>query len=537
MHALPELHWKPMRSMIALVSCGLIFGQMRSRTAAGYESIRANRMKADLTFLSSPELEGRLSLQRGSDIAIQWIASEFAKAGIKPVIQKTPLIEFRMDAQASGLTVKTSGKTQTYHAPSATGAFPRDVMLTAPVVFAGFGITAPELKYDDYAGLDVHGKIVLIFDHEPQETDAKSIFNGKGSTRYAGSFVKTLNAQNHGAAAVLMVSEPDRKHPSNQERLARIRGVNERARIPNQVLEVSELEIPLVNISDRIADELLGGQAKALQKSIDDTLKPASRALAGVTAEVKLIVAEKRKASSANVLGVIEGSDPKLKSETIVFTAHYDHDGLAPNGIYSGADDDGSGTVGVIALAQAFARNEIKPRRSLLFAVFAAEERGLLGSYYYVAHPLRPLAATRAVINFDMIGRNEAESPQTVGLLQIAKDTSNELNLIGANYSPDYVEAVENANLSIGLKLNYKWDEEPALNIYFRSDHYPFALHDVPALWWFTGFHPDYHQTSDTVEKINFDKMEKIVRLAFLTGFQFADDPNAPRFRPIANAP
>ena len=441
-----------------------------------------------------------------------------------------------MDAQSSGLTVKTSARTQTYRSPDATAAFPQDVNISAPVVFAGFGITAPELNYDDYAGIDARGKIVLIFDHEPQETDAKSIFNGKGSTRYAGSYAKTLNAQKHGAVAVLMVSEPNRKHPSNQERLARIRSANERGRIPNQVLEVSELRIPLVGINDQIADELLGGQAKALQKSIDDTLKPASRALAGVSADVKLTVAEKRKAASANVLGVIEGSDPKLKAETIVFAAHYDHDGLAPNGVYAGADDDGSGTVGVIALAQAFAKNEIKPRRSLLFAIFAAEERGLLGSYYYVAHPLRPLAGTRAVINFDMIGRNETESQQTTGLLQIAKDTSNELNLIGANYSLDYKEVVENANLSIGLKLNYKWDEEPALNIYFRSDHYPFALHDVPALWWFTGFHPDYHKTTDTVEKINFEKMEKIVRLAFLAGFRFADDPNAPKFQAIAKA-
>jgi len=493
-------------------------------------------MKADLTFLSSPELEGRLSLQRGSEVAIQWVASEFAKAGIKPIIQKVPLIEFRMDGQASGLTVKANGKTSTYHAPNASGSFPQDVNLSAPVVFAGFGITAPELKYDDYAGLDVRGKIVLIFDHEPQETDAKSIFNGKGSTRYAGSFVKTLNAQKHGAAAVLMVSEPNRKHPSNQERLARIRGVNERARISNQVLEISELKIPMISIDDKVAEELLGGQGKALQKSIDDTLTPASRVLTGVSADVVLKVAEKRKATTSNVLGVIEGSDPKLKAETILFGAHYDHDGLAPKGVYAGADDDGSGTVGVIALANAFSKNEVKPKRSIVFAVFAAEERGLLGSYYYVSHPLRPIAGTRAVINFDMIGRNETESPQTKGLLQIAKDTSNELNLIGANYSPDYKAAVEAVNQSVGLKLNYKWDEEPALNIYFRSDHYPFALHDVPALWWFTGFHPDYHQTTDTVEKINFEKMEKIVRLAYLTGFQFAGETTPPKFRAIAKA-
>ena len=143
---------------------------------------------------------------------------------------------------------------------------------------------------------------------------------------------------------------------------------------------------------------------------------------------------------------------------------HYDHDGPANNGdIFHGADDNGSGTVGVVDLARAFARNPARPRRTPLFAVFAAEERGLLGSYYYVQHPLRPLDTTRAVINFDMIGRNEAPSEQTKGLIEIAPDTSNELNLVGMKYSPEYRAAVEKANEMAGLKLNYKWDEEAAL--------------------------------------------------------------------------
>ena len=134
--------------------------------------------------------------------------------------------------------------------------------------------------------------------------------------------------------------------------------------------------------------------------------------------------------------------------------------------------------------------------------VRAAEERGLLGSYYYAAHPLRPLTTTRAVINFDMIGRNETPSAQTEGLMQIDKDTSNELNLIGTINSPDYREVVEAANRRVGLRLSYKWDQDAALNIFQRSDQFPFALHDIPAVWWFTAFHPDYHQATDTLEKI-----------------------------------
>jgi Zn-dependent M28 family amino/carboxypeptidase len=230
------------------------------------------------------------------------------------------------------------------------------------------------------------------------------------------------------------------------------------------------------------------------------------------------------------VVGLLEGSDPKLKSETIVFGGHFDHEGVWDGKAYPGADDNGSGTVGVIELARAFARNPEKPKRTLVFAVFAAEERGLLGSYFYAANPARPFAGIRAVINFDMIGRNEAPSQQTEGLTEIAPDTANELGLIGTINSPDYRAAVERENERVGLRLTYKWDQDSALNVFQRSDQFPFAIRDVPAVWWFTGFHPDYHQPTDTVEKINFEKMRKILQLAYLTGWSFADAAAPPRY-------
>ncbi len=510
-----------------------------SDLSEGLSAIRESNLQADLKFLSSGEMEGRLSLQRGSEVAIKWLESEFQKAGLKPAgsngsyLQPVPLIEYRTDRAASGLTIHKGEKSQTYRSPEASGSFVSDISATGPIVFAGFGITAPELNYDDYAQINAHGKVVLIFDHEPQETDPKSIFNGRGNTRYAGAYMKAITAQQHGAVAVLVAGEPNRKHLSSQERLARVRGPNLRARIASQGLEDSLIRIPVYTIDDQILSELLGGQQKQLQAAIDATLKPQSHELRGFTADLNLVNSDRRRATSYNVLGLLPGADPALSEETVVFSAHYDHDGPAPNGeVYYGADDNGSGSVGVVELARAFAKNPVKPRRSILFAIFAAEERGLLGSYYYVAHPTRPLDTTRAVINFDMIGRNETPSEQTKGLIDIASDTSNELNLVGANYSPDYRAIIERANRLVGLKLNSKWDEEPALNVFFRSDHYPFALHGIPALWWFTGFHPDYHQTTDTAEKINYPKMVKILKLAFLTGFDLAGMSEPPRFRP-----
>jgi hypothetical protein len=496
------------------------------------QSISVDRMRADLQFLSSDALEGRLSLHRGSEVAIQWIASEFAKAGLKPAagnsfLQEFGLIEFRNDRNESCVMIGSRRE-------PATSLFPNSIKVRAPVVFAGYGITAPEFHYDDYTGLDARGKIALVFEHEPQEDDPRSVFNGTGNTRHASAHVKILNAQRHGAVAVLLASEPNRKHLTNAERSARIPGSQDRSRrVASQAIDDGELKIPLVSISDAAAADLLrasGRTPSELQSSIDRDLKPQSMPLSGAPAEIRLVIAERRRAITANLVGVLEGSDPELKKETIVFSAHYDHDGASETAVFHGADDNGSGTVGVVELARAFAASAVRPKRSLLFAIFAAEERGLLGSYYYAAHPVRPLDTTRAVINFDMIGRNETPSLQTEGLMQIDQDTTNELNLIGTINSPDYREIVEAANRRVGLLLNYKWDRDAALNIFQRSDQFPLSLHDIPAVWWFTGFHPDYHQASDTVEKINFGKMEKIVRLAYLTGQALADSKSVPQF-------
>jgi hypothetical protein len=511
-----------------------------ARLEPGLDAIKAANLRADLTFLSSDALEGRMSLERGSEVALQWIAAEFAKAGLRPAaadsyLQPVPLVEYKMDRDQTFLKLRAHGTEQTFHAPDATGNYPNDGVYQGRVVFAGFGITAPELRYDDYSGIDARGKIVLVFNHEPQEDDANSIFNGKGNTRYANARAKMTIAQQHGAVALLIA--PDPNHKPGRERgpldASGAGGANLRTPRPTQAI-ADEDSIPVFNVNAAIAEQLLaatGQTPSELQTSIDSTLKPASAPLGDDESELHIATASRKRALSYNVAGIVEGSDPQLRNETVLFSGHYDHDGLRIDGaVYHGADDNGSGTVGVVALARSFALNPAKPKRSLLFIVFAAEERGLLGSYYYAAHPLRPLATTRAQINFDMIGRDEKDSAQTRGLIAIASDTSNEVNIVGTKYSPDYRAAVEKENERVGLRLNYKWDDDTVLNVLFRSDQYPLLMHDIPAMWWFTGFHPDYHQVTDTAEKINYMKIEKILKLAYLTGFDFADAANPPKF-------
>jgi hypothetical protein len=509
------------------------------KIAPGYKQITEADLKANLAFLASDALQGRMSLQPGDDAAAQWIASEFAKDGLKPsapgsYLQPVPLIEYRADRAHSYVALTRAGAEKQWKFPDAYGSFPRDVDVTGNAIFAGFGITAPELKYDDYAGIDANGKVVLIFDHEPQETDSRSIFNGTGNTRYATSRVKVLNAQRHGAIGVLIVAEPNRKHPSNQERVARIGGTSTRALpLPSQALADDELHTPSAVISDALARELLstaGASPSDLQTAIDRDLKPQSRALPDTSVSIHFRNLSTRSGTSYNAAALLEGSDPNLKAETILISAHHDHDGMSLDQIWHGADDNGSGSVGVVELAHAFAVNPEKPKRSIFFVVFAAEERGLLGAFYMTAHPLRPLETTRAMINFDMIGRDETPSNQTNGLIEIPADTTNRLNLIGATYSPDYNRTVQNENQYIGLTLDYRFDHESALNIFFRSDQFPFVLHNVPAFWWFTGFHPDYHQTTDTADKVDYVKMAKILRLAYLSAWQFAEERTPPRF-------
>jgi Zn-dependent M28 family amino/carboxypeptidase len=223
--------------------------------------------------------------------------------------------------------------------------------------------------------------------------------------------------------------------------------------------------------------------------------------------------------TTENVVGFLEGSDPTLKQEVVVFTAHYDHMGLAANGsIYFGADDDGSGTVTVIELAQAFATNPVRPKRSLVFMTVVGEEKGLWGSEWYVKHPIIPLEKTAANLNTDMIGRmdkkyDELKNPNYVYVIGSDK-ISTQLDSL--------LKRANKESENIVLDYTYNDDKDPN-RFYQRSDHYNFAKNGVPIVFFFTGVHDDYHQVTDTVDKILFDRMERIVRLIYYTGWKVAN--------------
>jgi hypothetical protein len=498
------------------------------------------RLRADLGFLTSDPLAGRLSLTPQADIAALYLATEFRKAGLQPAngdsyVQPFPLVAYRGDPKARRLAVANNGRAKQFPGTEFTGSFYREAHIQAPLVFAGYGITAPEHRYDDYAGLDVTGKIVLMFDHEPQEDDPRSVFAGTGQTLHWGRTTKMRNAQRHGAVAVLIASEPLRKHAGlvgTNPRPSGGTGQPLRASAPSQSLD-DPTQIPVFSVSDAALADLLAAAGRTpaeLQQAIEAKLAPQSRPLGDTTVTLDTANAEERRGTSLNAIAVLEGSDPALRSETVLLTAHYDHLGLQNGRVYPGANDNASGSVAVLELARRFAQAGARPKRTLVFAIFGSEEELMLGSYYYVQHPLRPLDRTRAVLNLDMIGRNEAHIPQSEGVIEIPADTSNSMNLIGGFYSPDLVATLRRANRTAGLTLDTKFDRDHTLNTLFRCDHLPFLLAGVPAVWIFGGFHPGYHEPIDTMDRLNYAKMAKAIELAHRAASEVADAATPPRF-------
>jgi Peptidase family M28 len=499
-------------------------------TAPAADQVSRERMRADLEFLCSPPLEGRASLSRGADAAAWFLAAEMRKIGLQPVadggfLQRFDLVPLRLDRERSSIQILRNGGEETF-APGAV-FLPepgRQVDLTLDVAFAGFGVTAPELGYDDYAGLDVAGKAVLVFDHEPQEDVAKSVFNGTGFTLHANTWTKTQNAERHGAAAVLVVTEPLNSHRSAER-------PPERANAPAQALARSELRIPRFSVSSEAAAALLqttGRSAAEWQAAIERVPSPASRPLPGVRLRLRAANHDAAPQSSSNVAGLLTGTDPALRDETILVTSHYDHLGVQNGRLYPGANDNASGVVAMLEVARLIAARPLP--RSVLFVSFGSEEQLMLGSYHYVAQPLRPLEKTVAVLNLDMMGRNEEHTSESRGSYELTAAASNQLNLVGAAFSSDLETVLRREAPDAGLALSTKFDRDSSMRALFRCDHLPFLQKGIPAVWLFGGFHPGYHEPVDTVDRLDFDKMTRVVSLTVAAVRNLAAARSAPRF-------
>jgi Zn-dependent M28 family amino/carboxypeptidase len=296
------------------------------------------------------------------------------------------------------------------------------------------------------------------------------------------------------------------------------------------------IRIPVVQISPALAEQILGRELGALAK---EAALGSARASAASEVTVDITTSLNRTiVSDRSVVAKIEGSDPTLKNEAVLISAHYDHNGASGAQIFSGADDNGSGTVAVLDIAEAYAiaaQQGRRPRRTILFAIWGSEERccgPLLGSWAWIEHPLWPLDKTVAALNMDMIGRSE-EVPEGGGQrfrglkVQTAASNANSVHVMGYSFSPDLTAAIRNANRNIDLTLRMDYDNN-ASNLLRRSDQWPFLQRGIPAVFLHTGLHPDYHTTSDRPERIDYPKMERIARLVYQASWDLAQKDSRP---------
>lgn len=529
----------------------LLAGARAAQSPAPFsETIRLEDLRADLFFLAGDGFRGRLVGTPENALAADWVRSRFERAGLRPgapdgsFVQPTHLMVASL-AEGNVLDVTRAERPRQAWRPMYDfypQRFTANATATALVAYAGFGITAPALNHDDYRDR-VRGRIALILEHEPGEREPKSAFDGLVSSEPAVAIRKALAAQAAGAVGVLMVTDVH-NHPSPQNFEASARGFwpPTPPRIDRFTLAswADQVRIPVAQISPAAAESLVSASGRSLTE-----LSRAAEAAGGIEAvwlnDVSVTLTtrvDRHVVPDRNVLALLEGSDPVLKQDVVIVSAHYDHEGADGSTVYNGADDNGSGTVALVSIADAFARAAAtgqRPRRSVLFAAWGSEERGpLLGAWAYTETPTIPLAQTVAVLNMDMIGRDEevevGGGGRFAGLeIQTGESNRNAVNLLGYSRHPQLSGLVERLNAAgARLDLRLRYDNNSS-NLLRRSDQWPFLQKGVPALWFHTGLHPDYHTAYDRPEKINYRKMTAIARLVHQTAWTLATQEARPR--------
>ncbi|KAA9331493.1 M28 family peptidase [Hymenobacter busanensis] len=492
-------------------------------------TITQEDLRQHLSVLASDEYEGRETGEKGQKMAAAYLAQQFRQIGLagpvkdsdNPFIQHFTLERSLWDLAKMKLQIgKQSYAWMTDFYASGDSPFSQETTLQP--VFAGYGIEQGD--YNDYATLDVKGKDVVVLLGEPLK-DGKPLLSttGKPSKWGTDSRAKAALATEKGARSVFFVNPDAAKFTQS---LTRLKPYLQRPRMsmPAQALGMSKEQAPVARaatffVSTPVGLELLNTSAEGVAK-YQAAVATAGKPTKAAFRPEKVVIRAPRKMetfATENVMGYLEGSDKK--DEVLVVSAHYDHLGIRDGKVFNGADDDGSGTVSVLEMAQAFVQAKQEghgPRRSILFLTVTGEEEGLFGSEYYTDHPVFPLEQTIADLNLDMVGRTDDKhkvGDQYVCLVGSDK-LSSELHAINEAMNKQYTQ----------LDLDYRYnDPADPERVYYRSDHYNFAKHRVPVIFYTTGDHADYHQETDEVDKIEFPLMEKRDRLVFHTAWELVN--------------
>ena len=506
--------------LVCAVSFGsLAFGQMDEIAVKYASTISQDEMRDHLTILASDEYEGRETGKKGQKMAAEYITKHFKSIGLTPGNNGEWLQEFPLDVKKlMGVDIKSEGQSFTFLEDFYSFSSNTELSLESDdLIFLGHGID--DEVYSDYNGQDVTDKIVVVIQGEPKTEDGMSMINeGEKSSKWSTNFrAKSGAAHKNGAAALFII---DKNIEKNTKRFASyIKGSSMSLKSDSND-DQEKTRADTYYVSKDMAAAILGVKAKKIDKATAKMAKSnTSVSFIGKSSITVEVNKEQTDVMSSNVLGLIEGSDPELKDEIVIITSHYDHLGMKNGEIYNGADDDGSGTTTVLELAEAFAtakENGHGPRRSILFMPVSGEEKGLLGSQYYSENPVYDLKNTVCNINIDMVGRvDEKHAESSYYTYVIGADRlSTDLHNINEKMNETYVK----------MELDYEFNEPDDPNqFYYRSDHYNFAKNGIPVVFFFTGVHEDYHKPTDTVDKIEFDRMQKIGQLAFHTAWELAN--------------
>jgi len=554
----------------------------------GLEAITASDSMAMLTYIASDWTKGRDTGDDGFALAADYVVSLFKMWGIKPGGDQPSRGGMRMGGMRGGtpqpppersyfqefalrqtldvqvsldLEVRKGDMVKTRSFESGVdfmGMGSSDETISAPVVFIGYGIQEKSIGWDELKNINIKDKVVLVLSEAPGKDNPESPFQknkelkdkyfppGGQQMRFmrrsgGGRFSKTAELAKLGPAAILQVANTGSdadvyrslttvRRPSDDRPI--INRPRVRLAIPGATSMPSEARSPVINITREMANAILENSGKsidALKAKIETTNKPASSALFGTRVTINS-TAKMSLVRVFNVIGYIEGSDPKLKDEVFVVGGHFDHLGYWEDYIYNGADDNGSGSVGVMNIAKAMAVNPVKPKRTVVFCLWTGEEKGLLGSRYYVTNPVFPMDKTIGYLNYDMISRTfDSETidrsvrrytaPGTEDLVK--KIRPSQFATVSLTKDSGLYELTREMNGYVGLDLAIR---ESDLGVGSGgSDHASFARVDKPFVYYMAAMTSDYHQPSDSVEKVSGDLIAKISRMGYLTVFAFAN--------------
>jgi len=542
------------------------------------------RLADSARYLASDELEGRGVGTKGLDLAAEYIAAQFTQLGLKTeCFQRTPFQGFKVTTAAK---IGQNNRLALVGPAAEEGKPPERIELTLrddftpisisgsgpldlPLVFVGYGITGKAENYDDYAGVGVAGKAVVVLRHEPQQDDPQSAFAGTKDSAYAPLRRKVSNAFEHGAAAVIFCTDQveiekstrrtrtkwqeavdrlaeteakfkeveDPSPEQTKEHRKRVEGLTRQVDAWAKRLRAQQdpvlpftaagrggagRDFPVIHcrraVLDRIARAAINTDLASLEEQIDNGPTPQSRLLTGwrIVGEVDV---ERTESPVKNVVAVLEGEGP-LAEETLVVGAHYDHIGMGERGsrtpnaheVHNGADDNASGVEALIEIARTLAARKKKLRRNVLFIAFTAEEMGLLGSSHYLIDPPVPLDKTIAMLNLDMVGRLHDDK----------------LMVGGTGTAGRFSQLLDELNREHGFQLT----KTPTG--FGPSDHMVFYVKQVPVMHFFTGLHDDYHRPSDDFEKLNIAGMRRVVSLVSEVAVALADAETRPEYVSVA---